>query len=364
MKLKTIGIENFKSIKELSLKLNKINILIGANGAGKSNFVQFFNLLNNIVSENLQNYIAKSGGADSFLYFGRKSTEAFSGKLSFGDNGYEFELTSTAENNFIFSKEIISYHYKAMYDEPWKQDLSSGNKETRLVNEAKNASRKKVANHILNSLDKWRVYHFHDTSSTAKVKHASDINDNRSLRRDASNLAAFLYRLQEKHVDHFTRIEDTIRLVAPFFEKFQLEPSALDENSIRLEWRHRASDEYFNANYLSDGTLRIICLITLLLQPNLPHTIIIDEPEIGLHPAAIELLASLIQSVALEGKQVICSTQSVTFLNQFSPEDIIVVDRVNEQSIFKRQDKSELTQWLNEYAVGELWEKNVLGGRP
>lgn len=363
MKVSEIQIHNFKSIKELKLPLRGINILIGPNGAGKSNFIQFFNLLNNIVSQNLQNYIVANGGADNFLYFGRKHSNSFSGTITFGLNEYSFELSATADNNFYFTKEITKYR-NPYYESKSSRNLANGNRETNLIKQYKADQKQSVAYHIIKAMTTWRVYHFHDTSSTAKVKQECDVNDNRTLRRDASNLAAFLYLLQEKHKDYFLRIENTIKLIAPFFEKFQLEPLELNKEKIRLEWKHIGTDEYFNANHLSDGTLRMICLITLLLQPNLPDTIIIDEPELGLHPAAIALLTSLIKSVAAEGKQVICSTQSVTFLNHFDPEDIIVVERSNGESLFKRLERNQLADWLNHYAIGELWEKNVLGGRP
>ncbi|MHB8853521.1 MAG: AAA family ATPase [Ignavibacteriaceae bacterium] len=363
MKVSQISIRNFKSIRKLDLTLNKINVLIGQNGAGKSNFIQFFNLLNNIVSQNLQNYVTTNGGADNLLYFGRKHSESFSGTLFFGWNHYNFELTATNENKLFFSKEITGYQ-NTYHGGLSERNLANGNSETNLIENFRKEDHKGVVHHILGSMVNWRVYHFHDTSSTSKVKQEGDINDNRTLRRDASNLAAYLYLLQEKFNDYYLRIENTIKLIAPFFEKFQLQPLALNKEKIRLEWKHIGSDEYFNANHLSDGTLRMICLITLLLQPNLPDTIIIDEPELGLHPAAIELLTSLIKSVTANDKQVICSTQSVTFLNHFEPEDIIVVDRNDGESIFKHLDKNSLTEWLNEYAIGELWEKNVLGGRP
>lgn len=359
MKVSRIEIRNFKSIKELSLPLKNINILIGANGAGKSNFVQFFDLLSNIFDQNLQNYISANGGANSFLYFGRKNSEFLSGIISFDVNEYNFVLTATTENNFFFSKEeqdqvfpngkkVIKY-------------LGNGYLESYLIEQRnKNGGTPFPMQNAITTM----VYHFQDTSITAKVKQDGNINDNRSLRRDASNLAAFLYLLQEKYPEYFVRIENTIKLIAPFFDKFQLEPLALDKERIHLEWKHVGSDEYFNASHLSDGTLRMICLITLLLQPNLPDTIIIDEPELGLHPSAIELLSSLIKSIAANNKQVICSTQSVTLLNHFNPEDIIVVDVENKQSVFRRLEQEQLSEWLGQYAIGELWEKNVLGGRP
>ncbi len=363
MKVKSIAIENFKSIKKVSLDLKNINILVGANGAGKSNFIQFFSLLNNIVNHNLQNYITEKGGADNFLFFGRKYSASFFGNISFGINEYEFELKPTSENNFYFDREITTYHNQR-YGGMSKRDLSDGNKETNLIKEYEKDKRENVIFDFRKSMISWIVYHFHDTSSNSKIKQESDKNDNRSLRRDASNLAAFLYLLQEKHSDYLKRIENTIKLIAPFFDKFQLEPLALNPEKIRLEWKHVNSDQYFDTNHFSDGTLRMICLITLLLQPKLPDTIIIDEPELGLHPSAIQLLASMIKSVADEGKQIICSTQSVTLLNQFNPEDIIVVDREDNESKFKRLDEERLEKWLDEYAIGELWEKNILGGRP
>lgn len=353
----SIKIENFKSIKELNLRLDKINILIGANGAGKSNFIQFFELLNNLINENLQNYVAANGGADNFLYLGRKTSDYLYGHISFGANAYAFQLKPTMDNNFYFENETI-------YFQTYNEVISNGNKETNLKRIAAEAERRRVVHYVIESMENWRVYHFHDTSITSKMKQDCDINDNRFLRRDASNLAAFLYMLKEKYTEHFKKIEDTIKIIAPFFERFNLAPLELNKERIKLEWKQFGTDQYFNANHLSDGTLRMICLITLLMQPNPPDTIIIDEPELGLHPAAIQLLSSMIKSLAAKGKQIICSTQSVTFVNQFEPEDVIVVDRNNGESIFKKLDKEKLNDWLNEYSLGELWEKNVLGGRP
>ena len=209
----------------------------------------------------------------------------------------------------------------------------------------------------------WHVYHFHDTSATAKIKFPGDIEDNVELRDDASNLAAFLYLLRERHPAHYQKIVRSIQLVAPFFDNFDLKPSRLNPEKIRLEWREKGSDAYFNAHALSDGTLRFMCLATLLQMPDPPATILIDEPELGLHPYAITLLAALLRSAATH-TQVIVSTQSVTLVNQFKPDDLVVVERQDNQSVFRRPDAQALAEWLEDYSVGELWEKNLLGGRP
>ena len=187
--------------------------------------------------------------------------------------------------------------------------------------------------------------------------------DNVELKPDAGNLAAYLYRLRKTAPLAFRSIEETVRLVAPFFDRFELRPDRLNEKKIQLEWRERGSDDYFDADTLSDGTLRFICLATLLLQPDLPSLLLIDEPELGLHPFAINLLASLLQSAA-ERTQVVVSTQSVTLVNQLAPEDMIVVDRQGRESIFRRPTAEQIADWLDDYSLGELWEKNVLGGRP
>jgi len=360
MALKQIKIDGFKSIRNLDeLTLGNLNILIGANGAGKTNFISVFQFLNEIVEKNLQNFVRIAGGANALLYLGQKTTKEITINLDFGRNGYEAKFAPTSADNLFFSEEKCWY-YSRNSDYQYFIELGQGHEETRLPEEARMG---KIARHVLQYLKSWKIYHFHDTSEQAKVKLTGDINDNAILRPDASNLAAFLYLLQEKHQEYYDRIVKTIRLVGPFFDDFVLRPSPFNQNKIQLEWREKDSDAYFNANSLSDGTLRFICLTTLLLQPTLPSTILIDEPELGLHPYAINLLASMLQSAATK-TQVIVSTQSVSLVNQFKPEDIIVVDREDGQSVFRHLESQEIENWLEEYDLGDLWKKNIIGGRP
>ena len=356
-----IEIRNFKSIHSLNIDLKSLNIFIGANGAGKSNFVGVFKFLNHVIKGNLQNYTAASGGANSILYFGRKTSEEMSFKLSFGNgvNGYECNLSLTPEDNFYFSNENTWYHDKR-YPRPYDENMGSGHLESKIPD-----SNNRVPLHVLDHLGSWRLYHFHDTSESDKVKQTCNIADNNILQPDSRNLAAFLYLLKKKHPDHFENIQDAVRLVAPFFDRFNLHPSQLNEDKIRLEWKEKGSDDYFNASALSDGTLRFMCLATLLLQPEsiLPSVILLDEPELGLHPYAIAILAGLLKSSS-QNAQVIVATQSVTLVNQFEPEDIVVVDRKNNQSVFCNLAKPDINGWMEDYGLGDLWEKNGFGGRP
>jgi predicted ATPase len=356
--LDRIEIEGFKSIRELRLDLRPLNVLIGANGAGKSNFISVFGLLRHIVEERLQLYVAQAGGADSILHFGRKQTPELKLRFSAGDMGYGAKLVPSATEALFLAEE--SYRHTVSGGIHGQTNFSGGFSESELVREA---FRDPNAHQILERLQSWRVYHFHDTSTSAKVKLTGDIGDNEALRSDASNLAALLFLLRTKHPENYRRLVSTIRLVAPFFGDFRLRPSPFNEQKIQLEWSERNSDAYFNAHALSDGTLRFICLATLLLQPNLPSLILIDEPELGLHPYAIQVLAGLVRS-ASEKTQVILSTQSVTLVNQFEPEDLVVVDRANGASVFRRLSEEDTKDWLEGYSLGELWEKNVFGGRP
>ncbi|MDP2984826.1 MAG: AAA family ATPase [Candidatus Latescibacter sp.] len=361
--LNHITLENFKSIKKLDLDLKPLNVFIGANGAGKSNFVGVFNFLNELVEGNLQTYTGTSGGANSILYFGIKRSDSLSFDLSLDDNtkGYRCVLKPTVHDSFIIDEELF-----------WIID-EGGHKEHSMFlgnNNTESAIQKTLTDtqyvpfkEICPLLKSWKIYHFHDTTNSAAIKQTSDIENNRILLPDGGNLAAFLYMLSKKYPVHFDNIQDAIRMVAPFFDRFVLEPSQLNEDKIRLEWKHKGTSDYFNASSLSDGTLRFMCLATLLLQPALPSIILLDEPELGLHPYAVAVLAGLLRS-ASKNSQVIIATQSVTLVNQFEPEDIVVVERDKEQSIFRRLDKSNITEWLEDYGLGDLWEKNILGGRP
>lgn len=212
-------------------------------------------------------------------------------------------------------------------------------------------------------LKSFTVYHFHDTSINSPMRQACKIGDNERLRHDASNLAAYLYRLQENEPRTFRLIEGVIRSIAPYFKSFKLRPNPLSPDTITLEWEEVESDMYLDANSFSDGTLRFIALATLLLQPELPETVIIDEPELGLHPTAINKLAALVRKASLK-KQIILATQSVNFVNCFEPQDIIVVDRENKQTVFHRLNAEDLAAWIDEYSIGDIWEKNVIGGQP
>jgi len=350
--LQRVILKGFKSIKEMELELRPLNVLIGANGAGKSNLVSFFKMLNEMMAGRLQQYIGTTGHAQSLLHFGPKMTPEMEARLEFhlDDNAvdtYTMRLYHAAGDTLGFADESLRFHQPG-HPEPKSVSLGSGHQETRIGREADKGDRTaKVFWHLLNHC---RVYHFHDTSPTARVRQYCYIGDNRWLMPDAGNLAALLLRLREENDGAvYRRILSTIRLIAPFFNDLDLEPAGPNKNDIILNWRDKGSDQVFGPHQLSDGTLRALCLVTLLLQAEdeLPDLIIVDEPELGLHPYALNVVAGLFKK-ASHHTQVLISTQSSSFLDNFDPEDVIIVNREGKESKFTHPDPAKLEEWLDE----------------
>ena len=410
LQLKRLRLSGFKSIELCDLELGGLNVLIGANGAGKSNLLSVFDLIKALVTGNLQRYILINAGCESMLHYGSKNTDKFIIKLSFEQFMYEASFTPAGNDKTLIDEtlsspnarliikdinqsqlnkvtvekessdkntlnEKIDYYRseipfpsvsnkgyesiaKAMSEELYWLDQENPNN----TNPVKpRIETKKAVQSLIHTANQFRVYHFNDTSDSARIKKHNQVNDNIYFRSDGSNLTAFLYLLKQVYPKSYSQIVDTIKIVAPFFHDFHLRPEPVNNEIIMLEWFANGYDQPFKAFQLSDGTLRFICLATALLQPDeyLSQTIVIDEPELGLHPDAIHILAGLIRSVS-KSRQLIISTQSVDLLSEFDPEDVILVDYQNGKSTFKRPDLKFLESWLKNYSLGELWLKNVL----
>ena len=341
--VRSVRVAGFLSIREAEVELRPLNVLVGANGAGKSNFIRAIELLGRIGRWDLGLYVGRAGGASNLLHDGSRGVLL---AIDAEDTGYTAALEPTDEDSLIFTREVVR----------GIGPLAAGHAESKM--------RRQVANYqpILAHLEDFRAYHFHDTSSDAPVKLFTDLADNIVLREDAANLAAVLLRLRAEHGSAYNRIMGVIRLAAPFFRDFVLEPEG-NADRVRLRWRQVGSDSVFGANQMSDGTLRFVCLVTLLLQPDPPGLIVLDEPELGLHPFAVVQLADMLRQASV-ASQVLIATQSVTLMNQFDLDDLIVVERRDGASTFSRPDPERLRSWLDDYSLGELWEKNLLGGRP
>lgn len=363
--IENVIIKNFKSIRDLELPLTNLNVLIGSNGVGKSNFISFFEMAKAIFEQRFGSYTLDKGGIDNLLYRGRKISKEMYGLMDFKNTNAFFFTLKPAQSNkgyidntgdFFNKRGESTKDYLGQWHRTfWDSAVEESNLMGKMYGRA----------YYLNSyLRSFTVYHFHDTSSSSPMRGQCEINDNSFLRDNGSNLAAYLYMLKQTDEKAFRLIEGTIHSIAPYFKRFNLRPDPVTPSKISLEWEEVNSDMYLNGYSFSDGTIRFIALATLLLQSKLPEVIIIDEPELGLHPAAINKLAALIKR-ASKNSQIILSTQSTNLVNCFEPENIIVVDREDEQTVFKRLNSADLSVWMDEYnySISDMWETNLIGGQ-
>jgi predicted ATPase len=354
--MEKIVIQGYKSIKDVEINFTPINILIGSNGSGKSNFLSFFEFLNNLYERKLAKYVALRGGENKMLHKGKEITSKISAQITFEEDVYSFEITAGDEGFIVTEETILHLNDPSGVAEPTAAYFK---REVNVKNEPDSH-----AAEIKGSLSSLKKYHFHDTGSNSPFNNLSHVeNDIYYLYERGENMAAFLYNIQKKDAIVYQRIVKTIQSIAPFFSDFYLAPN--DEGYVRLQWTDKFSSTVYGTTDLSDGTVRFIALATLFMQPNLPSIIIIDEPELGLHPFAIAKLAGMIQSVAAKNVQVIIATQSADLINHFDANDIITVDQNKGESTFTRLNKEALAEWLEEYSIGDLWQRNIIqGGQP
>ena len=363
-RLDRVSIRGFKSIERLeNLTFRPLTVLIGPNGAGKSNLVSFFRMISWALedSRHFATYVSNRGGARNFLHDGPDHTRVIQAEIiirtHLGNDEYAFRLEYAAENRFTFAEESYRFSFTGFPTPSQRFTIGEGHAAPRLQD-----ARTPTARAICGFFRGIVAYQFHDTSDDASVRTGSGLHDDRVLHENGANVASILYRLRRADNPAYGRITDTLRLALPFLSDFELEPEG---ESILLRWRERNSAELFGASQASDGMLRLVSLVTLLLQPeeDLPDVLILDEPELGLHPYAIELIGGLISAAATK-IQVIVATQSTALMDCFEPDDVVVVERAGRGSAFSRLSADDLHAWLEDYSLSELWEKNVFGGRP
>jgi predicted ATPase len=268
-RLTQLTIQGYKTIRELKDFIPRpINVLIGANGAGKSNFISFFRLISwMIVSPgNLQLHVSSLGGANALLHDGAAQTPQIEASLTVetdqGKNDYFFRLFHAAGDTLIFAEEKYRFtRSNAVKSGAW-QSLGGGHREAKIIEKAEEGEI--PAKIIVNLLRRTKVFQFHNTSATARMRGKWDIDDNRWLKEDAANIAPVLLRLRDNEPKYYRRIVDTVRTAIPFFADFELDA---DYGKVLLRWREQGSDVLFNASQASDGMLRAIALMTLLCQP-------------------------------------------------------------------------------------------------
>ena len=370
-RIESVRIRGFRSLRDVELSdLPRTAVLIGANGSGKSNVIRFFEMLSWMLrSRRLGEFIEMQGGADDQLFRGMRTTPRMEAEIRLraagGDNDYRFALSHAAPDRFFFSEEMFRFNREGLPgDAPW-QSLDSGHREAMIVEAAQSSAPEvnpTTASVITNMLRSCSVYQLHDTSETSSFKMNWDSEDNVRLRSHGGNLAAVLHRLEREDIRRFDLICGHIGRILPVFDRFAIEESY---GRVLLRWKAKGSDKTFGAHLTSDGSLRFFALVTLLNLPPemLPGVILLDEPELGLHPAAITLIGEMIKSLA-EERQIIVATQSPLLVDAFGLDEILVLELEGGETVIRRLDADDYRTWLDEFSTGELWQKNLLGGRP
>ena len=371
--IETVNIHGFRSLADVRLsELPRATVLIGANGSGKSNFIRFFEMISWMLGpRRLGEFVEKHGGADDQLYGGNKRSPRMEATVTMrtnaGRNDYRFTLAYAHPDRFLFSEECFRFNRSAWSTEASWEHLGSGHREAMIVEAAQSSGphdvNTRTARVIVNLLRNCAVYQFHDTSDDSNFKKRWETEDNNHLRSHGGNLAAVLHRLEREDIKRFDLICHHIGRVLPVFDRFQIEANY---GKVLLRWKAKGTDKTFGTHLTSDGSLRFFTLVTLLNLPSemLPDVVLLDEPELGLHPAAVTLIGGMIKTLA-EERQVIVATQSPLLVDAFDLDDIFVLELQDGRTEFRRLAPDNYREWLNDgFTPGELWQKNLIGGRP
>ncbi len=371
--IERVQIRGFRSLADVHLAgLPMATVLIGANGSGKSNFIRFFEMLSwTLRSQRLADFVERQGGADDQLHRGSRTTSRIESEVSLrtykGLNDYRLVLSYAHPDRFVLTEECFRFSSGDRPTEAQWQHLESGHPEAEIVRVAQSGEYHGInittARVIVNLLRSCAVYQFHDTSDASHFKKRWGVDDNDYLRTHGGNLAPVLLRLEREDVNRFELICQQIGRILPVFDRFHLEESY---GKVLLRWKAKGTDKIFDAHLTSDGSLRFFALATLLSLPTemLPDVLLLDEPELGLHPAAIALTGGMIKALT-EERQVIVATQSPLLVDAFGLEEIFVLDLEDGRTQARKLDPDDYRVWLDDsFTPGELWQKNLLGGRP
>lgn len=386
--IESVRIRGFRSLADVEVSgMPRAAVLIGANGSGKSNFIRFFEMLSWMIkSRKLGEFIERHGGADDQLFGGNRVTPRMDAEITMrtdsGLNDYGFALSHAHPDRFFFSDERFRFSSGTLPTQAEWQFLESGHREAKIVETAQSGRggllgveptqegsdefpnvNTTTARVITSLLRNCAVFQFHDTSDESSLKKGWDAEDNNYLRSHGGNLAAVLRRLEFEDVRRYEMICRQIGRILPVFDRFAIEESY---GRVHLRWKANWTDKTFGAHLTSDGSLRFFALVTLLNLPPemLPDVLLLDEPELGLHPAAITLIGGMIKSLAVE-RQVIVATQSPLLVDEFGLNEVIVLELQDGRTELKKLAQDDYRIWLDDsFTPGGLWLKNLLGGRP
>ncbi len=388
-----VRIQGFRSLREVDLALSPLSVLIGPNGSGKSNFMDLLSLMGEASYGHLADGIASRGGFDNVSFKGDP-----------GDIYVEFRFPP--EGVFQEERAPVKFriHLRRVGSLPkvWFEQVEKAPDEhhrnplqlmrrdkdgcefrsikTRMTEEleekaleseselaifqVKDQDKYPAPYKLLRMLQEWTFYRDIEVGPAAPIRQPSILRPTVRLASDGSNLASVLYSIQQQHPATWKEIEEILETVYPDFHSITFPPEGGD-GKVVLRWWERPYERKtgFSANLLSDGTLKLLCLIAILKSPDPPPLICMDEPEVGLHPDWVKLVAELLQS-ASSRTQVIVASHSPQLVSKLDPNEIVVVEKEQGETCVQRLSEEELEKWMQQYQIGDLWLAGHFGGRP
>jgi len=378
-----LEVRGYRRLRQVELQLAPLNVLIGANGVGKSSVLDAVDLLAASAEGSLENAISEAGGISSLLTLdGRTDSLRFSLQLPIGtDQPLKYELNISREGvGYGIRREQLTQRQDLMLPDPFKFiDSRAGHVlyhdpvEKNLVRpnwdyKATETALSQVPR-MYQTPEKFRqllasssaLYHSLDVSFRAPVRLPQPLQPANTPGSDGSDLLPCLYTMRETDRDRYEAVEDALRIAFPTFERLDLPPAAAGR--LTLGWKDRNFTQPIYPHQLSEGTLRFLWLATLLQSPGLPAVTLIDEPEVSLHPEMLRLLAELLREASSRA-QLIVATHSDRFVRFLQPKELVVCDLAEDGGMLvRRASDLDLDGWLADYALDELWSMGRLGGR-
>ncbi len=357
-----LQIESFKSFKKLELEMRPLNVLIGPNAGGKTNFLDFFRFLREAFTDKLSEAVARRGGIRNLLYGEDKENLKFHITCHISDLTVclqaEIAGPLTVEPRVIQEKIYIPEHPPKVLLEK-----KEGKSPRFSLFQFPPPDNRSVA--IYRLIGETTHYAQFNTEPISAIRSPQTARGRTALAENGSNLTSVLQYLANKleYRPTWVRIKEILSIAYPNFEDIYFPAEGGDGNLV-LRWKERTFEKRdFSANFLSDGTLHFLCLLAILLNPAPPPLICIDEPELGLHPALIRIIAELLKDAATR-TQLVVATHSPELVSHLEPEDILIVENIKGATEMRRLSSDELKTWLKEYTLAELWLARDLGGNP
>ncbi len=377
LEIEEIRVRGYRAIEDARVKLGALNVLIGPNGSGKSSFLDVLSFLSEAVGprEALGHALSKRGGLGRLLTLGRRdaleielATRSTAGATS-GGLRYELVIGASGIGHSIvresLSEERSKRHHR-LFDRKGVSAEASNRASVKLVRQDVlflSTRSSNGAGRLRSTLETLHSYEAIDVSRSAPVRRPQTLEPTSLVvSPGGENLFSVLYQMRQEQPEWFERLVDALRAAFPGFERLDFQVVA--GGQVILAWHHTAfAGKPFFANELSAGTLRFLHLAALLLSPQIPALVLIDEPEDSLHPELIRILTELLHE-ASERAQIIVATQSPTLLRWLSPADIIVANMDNGVCMLTAGRDLDLDAWIEEYSLDRLWQMGQLGGRP